>query len=193
MIFCCTHTGSLKYDLPVEYQLVTLDLQGNNIWEKENYRHLRHIYYIYNNLELFNYPDIVTIFQYRRYMKVLDLPEGYDVVAPGWGYNTCTVGHQYEICHSKEILELSKQEVNSYHYLEFLETQMTNKYYHNIFTMRTIDFLEYCDFLFSTLSDIEKKATDFSEAAFIGERLGAYYLWRYYNPERILNSTLIEL
>lgn len=193
MIFVCTHKEKPVYTLDCEYQIVTPDFSTNlnNIWNKVEYRHLRHIYFIYNNLHLYDYPETITIFQHRRYMTVLDLPEGYDIVCPAWPRNPATVYYQYVLCHDKESIDLSKQVINEYNYLEFLKTPMGGKAYHNIFTMRTEDFLEYCDDLFYILFEIEKRLPDFKNACFLGERIGAYLIWKNFNNKLV--SPLVEI
>lgn len=191
MVFCCTHTNSLDYTLPINYQLITTDLPGINIWEKVNYRHCRHIYYIYKNLNLFNYPEIIGIFQKKRYLTTLTIPDGYNCVVPAWGRNSCTVYNQYCICHNKEIIDLSKEIINDYHYDKFLQLPMTGVHYHNMFVLHSKDFMKYCYFLFDVLFKIERRVDEFSDAPFIAERLGAFWFWRYMNKRYI--SPIVEL
>lgn len=162
-----------------------------NIWDKTNYKHLRHIYFIYRNLHLWNFTDVITIFQNRRYMTTYDLPEGYDLVCPAWRPNMCTVYNQYCEVHSKEIIDVSMKVVRKKNYKEFLQHPMTGVPYHNVFTMKRADFMAYCGFLFYSLEQIESRVKDFSEAWAIGERLGAYYLM--YNFRKPFVSKLIEL
>lgn len=191
MIYCCTHTGSIDYKLNTDYTLLNVGREGKNIWNKEQFRHLRHIYFIANNLDQFDYPDTITVFQKRRYLKFWDLPEGYDVTCSVWQWNPASVYNQYVLCHDKKSIDLSKEIISEDEYLMFLGHPMTDISYHNMFTMHTVDFLEYCDFLFNTLFEIEHRLPDWNNACFLGERIGGYYIEKYLPKKQV--SQLIQI
>lgn len=192
MVFICTHEQEPKYTLPIDYQIVKPDYYFRpNIWDKTNYKHVRHIYFIWRNLDLYDYPNEVFIFQHRRYLNVFSLPYNIDVVCPGWSPNPATVYDQYCLCHSKNVIDLSKEIVNDKEYDEFLKNPMTLVAYHNMFGMRRSDFMSYSGFLFYVLEELENKLDDFSDAAYISERLGAFYIWKNFFRRRI--AILVEL
>jgi hypothetical protein len=144
-----------------------------------------------NNLDQFDYPDTITIFQKRRYLKNWDIPEGYDCTCSVWNWNPASVYNQYVLCHDKKSIDLSKEVIADDEYLMFLGHPMTDISYHNIFTMRTEDFLEYCDFLFNVLFEIERKLSSWDNACFLGERIGGFYIQKYLPKKQV--SQLIEV
>lgn len=192
MIFVCTHDNTAHYDLSVDFQLIKSNKRGKNIWKKESFRHLRHIYYIWNNLDKFDIQDdTITIFQNRRYMNVWDIPTGYDCTCTLWRHNPCPIGKQYIMCHDSESLELSKEIINDEEYNSFLELPMHKCSYHNIFSLHVADFQDYCQLLFDTLFEIEKQLPDWNNACYLGERIGGFIIEKYFPKKYIAN--LIEI
>ena len=204
MLFICSHTTKPLYT-PEEPYLFVPPIACNgrtNIFNKLSYRHLRGLYYIYKNQDFFDYPEIFTIFQYRRYLAEPELPKGYLAVVP---YQMTTAGTraQWNCCkndgihlpkHLQVIEDILGKDFSDYINL----SPNIFGFYHNIFTLKKLEFNSYCSFLFNTLFAAEKyigHVTDeqYPVYAFLGERISNFWFYMNIPYEKIKLSRLITI
>lgn len=205
MKFICSHTVEPLYK-PQEPYLFVPPIASNgrvNIFNKLSYRHLRGIFYIYKNQDFFDYPETFTIFQHRRYLVDPDLSDEYLVVLP-YQTTVASTRAQWNCCHNDGI-HLPKylnilEDILGQEFSEYIDLS-PNQYgfYHNIFTLRKLEFDAYCHFLFSVLFEAEKYiglTTDVEHPvyAFLGERLGNFWLYKNipYNKIKLVRMITVE-
>ncbi|TNK89779.1 DUF4422 domain-containing protein [Fructilactobacillus sanfranciscensis] len=152
-----------------------LDNHGDNISDKNpNYNELTAIYWAWKNL---NNVDAVGLFHYRRLFslgskrdlnivltkkQVEKLLEKAPVILPKKrNYYIETIKTHYTHSHYRKPLEVLRQVLkNDYpKYLSSFDDLMNKRSAHmfNMFIMKTPYFNEYCEFVFSVLSKVEKQ------------------------------------
>ena len=199
MIYVCTRDLNRTYPFTEPYSMLSPEISP--ISEKNSYRHLRQMFYIWKNS---TEPEI-TIFQENRHLKDIHAPSGYDVVLPARTHksNHCTFSlfQQWRSC-------ATVPSHNMEYFLALLETvpEMVpyasienNPYarYHNMGTFPLPVYQDMCSFLFSTLSKLEEvikvdPKSDNCCYAFLGERIADF--WFYKHQElKVYDSDIVEI
>lgn len=187
MIFVCSHISNIPYTPPEPYHIILpIDYPDkDNIANKVAYRHLRGMYFIWKNLDLFNNPDEICICQHRRHLLDYHIPQGYDIVLPPQD-NKLSIYNQWHTCsnaptHRMEYFEALLEvvpEMKPY-------TMVPNNPYarfHNMGVYTAQVYKDMCSFLFNTLVIMEDKLDvdptgDNHCYAFLAERLADYWCW----------------
>lgn len=204
MIFICSHTPNPLYKPSEPYEIVTPGQHNlaDNIFNKIGYRHLRGMYYIWKHPDLFEYPDLITIFQYRRYLRESNLPDNFSIVVPEpiifrstlWQWNTCSGDGIHRPEYMQAAVSVLGKDFEEY-------INLSNSpcgFFHNIYSMNNDLYCEHCDFLFNTLQKVEDKILvpsdkDIPVYAFLAERLANYWIWSNVESAKIKTTKLIEL
>ena len=206
MIFICSTTSNIPYTPEEPYHIILpINYSARpNIANKVALRHLRGMYFIWKNLDLFGYPDEITICQERRHLKHLHIPEGYDTVLPARTHisnNTkLSVYEQWCLCskaktHKKEYFEVLFDILPGF---EEYSKIKDNPYarYHNIGTYPIEMYRQLCFFLFGTIDKLEEQLKVDPEGdnhcyAFLAERIADY--WMYGHQEyRVFESDIVQ-
>ena len=189
MIFICSRTPNIPYTLQEPYHILTpTDYpERPNISDKESYRHLRQMYFIWKNLDLFDNPTTITIYQERRHLQHSTIPEGYDVIQPNH-QDLRSISWQWQVCsnvpsHSQiyfDILLTILPRMKEYATI----SPAPSAYFHNMGTYTTPLFNDLCSFLFSTLTLFEDQSNlnptePLGTYAFLAERIQNLYFWEH--------------
>lgn len=179
MIYICAHTKPL-YSL--ECPNVVID---NNLAPfPDDYRMLRGIWKVWHE----HTDEEVGIFQYRKRLLHLSIPEGYDCVA---GPNWCPVDSiwsQYERHHTIENLAIAEKIIDKESFSKYIRIKNNQEcYWDNMFIMRRTDFNDYCEFLFDTLRQKDAIRKD-AENDWLAERLTSWFICDRFDREKILRS-----
>lgn len=188
MIYLCTHMpNATKYTLHCEYQIMDNNISGLHA----GYRHLRSIYNLWNNAS--ELPDVIGIFQHRRYLSVLDLPDGIDAVVPNeYNYLGRSIEKQFNIFHPDAYnMFLYAEDLIGDEFKRYAQDENVISFWHNVFIMNKSNFLNYSAFLFDVLGDIDE-AFPWDGVnpylAWIGERLGSYWIVKNLNNIFVANT-----
>jgi hypothetical protein len=183
MIYICKHTD-FNYDLPVPHEII--NNRDYNL--SDNWRHLRGIRQIYDRQDL---PEEIGIFQDRRRLNDLTIPEGYEIVVPN-NFCPCQIRYQYMKCHNIEDLNVAEEIINEKDFTDYINIQNNQEcYWDNMFIMNKLDFNNYCKFLFDVLDKKTELVGD-RDNCFLAERLGSYWIWKNIPKDKILVSKRIE-
>ncbi len=169
--------GSALSDLDLPYQR---DDEGINISDKNKYYcELTALYWAYENLEA----DFIGLCHYRRYfdLKRIDLTKTNVVLPKKRHYYIETVYDQFKHAHGSEGLDVTRKVLQEMYpdYISFFDEQMKKRSLHiyNMFIMKYETFKDYCFFIFSVLSEVEKKIGNIDRIyGYIGERLLDVYI-----------------
>lgn len=186
MMYICSHKPN---EIPYSLQCKTEIIDNNLDDLHEGYRHLRGMHYLYthpNDLQ-----DEIGIFQHRRFMQVTDLGN-VDCVVPHHMNNIrMSVYNQFCRCHYPAI-DMFKyaEDIIGTSFKDYVHNDFPVTFWHNIFIMNKTNYMNYCQFLFSVLEEIDKKFPYDGNPwlAWIGERLGSF--WIINNCPNILSSPI---
>ena len=201
MIFVCSRTTNIPYSIEGPYEIVLpTDFPGrDNISTKQAYRHLRQMYFIWKNLDLWDYPSEIGIFQERRRLQHIHIPKGYDIVLPThmvlpsiytqWKWQKSYPSHKLE--YFEATLDLLP-EMRKYSMLP----QNTYARFHNIGIYPIEIYKEMCAFLFEILRVLEERINvdptgDEATYAFLAERIADYWFYQM-SSLKIFESPLEE-
>ena len=201
MIFVCSTVETPRYSLEGEYEIILPhNTERPNIFNKIAYRHLRHMYYVWKNLAIWNYPDEIGIFQERRRLKQTHIPIGYDAVLPPQD-NILPVYAQWWTCrhdpnHKMEYLEALIGILPGFkRYSEIPNNPYAR--FHNIGVFPVEMYKQLCSFLFGTLRRLEDEIDvdpegDIHTYAFLGERIADYWFWNH-SSIKVYESPIVKL
>jgi len=194
------------------------DDSGENISEKNPFfSELTALYWAWKN-QFFKETKYCGLVHYRRYFLGTEIFEKfkilgkndvekimteYDVVVPvKRKYYIETVRDHYAHAHYKKDLDVLEKVLTAYspEYLEAFESVMekTNLYLYNMFVMKTEYFMEYCDWLFPILFEVEKRidisAYDTYQSrifGFLSERL--FNVWLCHHQLKVKEVKVVNL
>lgn len=201
MIYICSRATDIPYTLAEPYHiLLPEDYPGRpNISNKESYRHLRQMYFLWKNPDLYNHPQEITIFQERRHLQHSYIPEGYDVTQPlhmslpsiydQWKWCTGHPAHRlYFLDKTIELLPRMQ---------EYIHIQPApSAYFHNMGAYTWDVYDQLCYFLFTTLELLEMKLNinpteELPVYAMLAERIQNYWLWEH-QELKVFESPIIQ-
>ena len=199
MIFVCSRVTRIPYSLNNPHQIIlnTNTESPLNIASKVSYRHLRGMYYLWKNPDLFDNPDTVTIFQERRKLFHDYIQEGFTVTQPKH-MNLQSILLQWRSCsehpaHRMEYLEAALSLLpRMKEYVNIVPAPCA--YFHNMGTYPWEIYDQLCDFIFTTLNLLEVKLNinpdeELPVYAMLAERIQNYWLWEH--PEiKVFESPL---
>jgi len=173
------HVGAKLSSIDLSYQR---DDEGDNISIKNKYYcELTGLYWAYKHLK----SDYIGLCHYRRYFNLDNIQiNNYDVILPKKrNYYIETVYSQFKHAHGSLALDLARKTIQDKYpeYLIYFDKQMNKRSLHiyNMFIMKYEIFLDYCEFLFNILNDVEKNLGNIDRIyGFLGERLLDVYLMK---------------
>lgn len=190
MIYICSEIEP-SYTLDCEHEII-----DNNLCSlSDQYRHMRGIWQLYNRTEL---PDEIGIFQKRRALPVMAMPEHFDVVVPECD-GPCVMRDQYiecapyaNIAYPERDFDLIEHIIAEQSFSEYI--RMPNNfecYWHNVFIMRKNDFKRYCEFVFDVLFEKDRHVGP-QDDCFLAERIGSYWIWKNFDRDKICTCSIVE-
>lgn len=193
-------------ELKNEYSISVIHETSNNnklYWQHHIYGDMTRQYYIYKNSDLYK-DETIGFMQYRRlfnndtllnYKDILSL---YDVIVPR-KYSTGNIIHQYNVCHSGDLLNITLNLIYEYNeeYRHTIDIFRKLNYVipHNMYIMKYNDFIEYCNFMFDSLEllNISKEQQYDRCYSFLAERLSTLFFIHYFNDEKIYYTDVIKI
>ena len=171
------HVGAKQASISLPYQR---DDEGDNISVKNKYYcELTGLYWAYKNLKA----DYIGLCHYRRYFNLDNIDVGkYELILPKKRhYYIETVYSQFKHAHGSLSLDLTRNiiEKNYPEYLDAFDLLMNSRSLHlyNMFIMKYDIFIDYCDFLFNVLNELEKQLGNIDRIyGYVGERLLDVYI-----------------
>ena len=134
--------------------------------KNKNYCELTAIYWAWKNLKAL-YPDVkyVGLFHYRRFLefdedKIINALESGKIILPRQVIHRVPIGVQYCMYHISDdyrtLCRVMKEKFPDYYddFMIFMENNNRTSFF-NMFIMKYDEFMRYCEWLFSVLSEIE--------------------------------------
>ena len=190
MIYICTEAHP-SYTLECEHEII-----DNNLCSfSDEYRHMRGIWQLYNRPEL---PDEIGIFQKRRALPIVVIPENFDVVVPECEWS-CTMREQYIACgpyshkpDPERDFDLVEHIIAEQSFSEYIRMPNNSEcYWHNMFIMKKEGFIKYCEFMFAVLFEKDRHVGPQSDC-FLAERIGSYWIWKNFAKEKTYRCNVLE-
>ena len=158
------------------------DDTGDNISSRNrSFAELTALYWAWKNYDKLGNPDYIGFMHYRRYFDVKSitdyLSQDVDIIVPEAYHHKESVQEQFCTFHNKDFLDiiLSKIQKNSSNLSTFSEKFFNGNYQYlcNIFVMKKKYFMEYIQWLFSIVFDIDKEI-DYSKVSTYNYRVPAF-------------------